>query len=73
MDHHVHGLEVIPEKKLASGITAYELEKETRVIARENGDRGLKAFFGGTANFERKLVDGMKASLASIKAAAEKD
>ena len=33
----------------------------------------VNAFFGGTANFERELIDGMKASLTRIKAAAEKD
>src|SRR6185312_1649244 len=30
-----------------------------------------KAFFGGVPNFERELVEGMNASLARIKAAAE--
>jgi hypothetical protein len=32
----------------------------------------VNAFLGGTAQFERELVDGMNASLAKIKAAAEK-
>ena len=31
----------------------------------------VNALFGGTASFERELVDGMNASLAKIKAAAE--
>ena len=31
----------------------------------------VNRFMGGTASFERELVDGMNASLAKIKAAAE--
>jgi hypothetical protein len=31
----------------------------------------VNALFGGAENFERDLVDGMNASLANIKAAAE--
>jgi hypothetical protein len=31
----------------------------------------VNALFGGTENFERELVEGMNASLAKIKAAAE--
>jgi hypothetical protein len=31
----------------------------------------VNAFFGGVRNFERELVEGMNASLARIKAAAE--
>jgi hypothetical protein len=32
----------------------------------------INALLGGTANFVRELVEGMNASLAKIKAAAEK-
>jgi hypothetical protein len=32
----------------------------------------VNALFGGTSNFERELVEGMNASLANIKATAEK-
>jgi hypothetical protein len=31
----------------------------------------VNAFFGGVPSFERELVEGMNASLAHIKAAAE--
>jgi hypothetical protein len=49
------------------------------VIESRHAENGIKpvssmavnALFGGTANFERELVDGMNASLAKIKAAAE--
>jgi uncharacterized protein YndB with AHSA1/START domain len=63
-------------------IWSYELQpipKGTRVIESRHAENGVKpvsamavnALFGGTANFERELVDGMNASLAKIKAAAE--
>jgi uncharacterized protein YndB with AHSA1/START domain len=65
-------------------IWSYELEpngERTRVIESRHAENGVtavsnltvNAFFGGTANFERELIDGMKASLTRIKAAAEKD
>jgi uncharacterized protein YndB with AHSA1/START domain len=64
-------------------IWSYELEPNgqgTRVIESRHAENGVTAFsnlsvnalFGGTANFERELVEGMNASLANIKAAAEK-
>jgi uncharacterized protein YndB with AHSA1/START domain len=64
-------------------IWSYELESNgegTRVTESRHAENGVSAFsnltvnalFGGTANFERELVDGMNASLAKIKAAAEK-
>lgn len=64
-------------------IWSYELEPHgagTRVTESrhaENGTRAVSnltvnAFLGGTDNFERELVEGMNASLARIKAAAEK-
>jgi uncharacterized protein YndB with AHSA1/START domain len=64
-------------------VWSYELEPNgegTRVIESRHAENGVSAFsnltvnalFGGTANFERELVDGMNASLANIKAAAEK-
>jgi uncharacterized protein YndB with AHSA1/START domain len=63
-------------------IWSYELEPNgqgTRVIESRHAENGVTAFssisvktlFGGTANFERELVEGMNASLAKIKAAAE--
>ena len=63
-------------------IWSYELQPisgGTRVIESRHAENGTKpvssmavnALFGGTANFERELVDGMNASLAKIKAAAE--
>ncbi|CAM4453081.1 Polyketide cyclase / dehydrase and lipid transport [Mycobacterium basiliense] len=63
-------------------IWSYELEPNgtgTRVIESRHAENGVSAFssmsvnafFGGNANFERELVDGMNASLAKIKAAAE--
>jgi len=63
-------------------IWSYELESNgegTRVTESRHAENGVSAFsnltvnalFGGTANFERELVDGMNASLANIKAAAE--
>ena len=64
-------------------VWSYELEpngESTRVIESRHAENGvtavsnlsINAFFGGTANFESELIDGMKASLAKIKAAAEK-
>jgi|ERR1700742_2998291 uncharacterized protein YndB with AHSA1/START domain len=64
-------------------IWSYELEpngRHTRVIESRHAENGISAFsslsvnalFGGTSNFERELLDGMNASLANIKAAAEK-
>jgi uncharacterized protein YndB with AHSA1/START domain len=63
-------------------IWSYELEPNgqgTRVIESRHAENGVTAFssmsinalMGGTANFERELVEGMNASLAKIKAAAE--
>ena len=63
-------------------IWSYELqatEQGTRVIESRHAENGAKpvanfavnAFFGGVPNFERELVEGMNASLARIKAAAE--
>lgn len=63
-------------------IWSYELEPSgegTRVIESRHAENGVTAFsnlsvkalFGGTDNFERELLDGMNASLARIKAAAE--
>ncbi len=65
-------------------IWTYELERNgegTRVIESRHAENGVTAFsnlsvnalFGGTANFEGELLEGMNASLANIKAAAEKD
>jgi len=64
-------------------IWSYELESNgqgTRVIEVRHAENGISAFanmsinalLGGTTNFERELVEGMNASLAKIKAAAEK-
>jgi hypothetical protein len=56
-------VEMIPDQKLAFRVNAnntiwsYELH--------------VNALLGGTASFERELVDGMNASLAKIKAEAE--
>ena len=63
-------------------IWSYELEpngQATRVIESRHAENGISAFsnvsvnalFGGTANFERELLEGMNTSLAKIKAAAE--
>ncbi len=63
-------------------IWSYELQpipEGTRLIESRHAENGVKpvstmtvnALLGGTANFERELVDGMNASLAKIKAAAE--
>jgi excisionase family DNA binding protein len=64
-------------------IWSYELEPNgegTRVIESRHAENGVSAFstlsvnalFGGTASFERELLQGMNTSLANIKAAAEK-
>ena len=64
-------------------IWSYELEpngRGTRVTESRHAENGVTAFsnlsvnalFGGTANFERELLAGMNASLANIKAVAEK-
>ena len=64
-------------------IWSYELEpvgQGTRVIESRHAENGVSAFsnlsqnalFGGTDSFERELLDGMNASLAKIKAAAER-
>lgn len=63
-------------------VWSYELEPSgegTRLIESRHAENGVtavsnlsvKAFFGGTDNFEHELLDGMNASLAHIKAAAE--
>jgi uncharacterized protein YndB with AHSA1/START domain len=64
-------------------VWSYELQPipqgGTRVIESRHAENGVKPvsgmavnrFMGGTARFERELVDGMNASLARIKAAAE--
>jgi len=63
-------------------IWTYELEpngESTRVVESRHAENGLSAFstlsinalLGGTASFERELIEGMNASLAKIKAAAE--
>lgn len=63
-------------------IWSYELESNgdgTRLIESRHAENGLSAvssltinaLFGGATNFERELVEGMNASLAKIKAAAE--
>jgi len=63
-------------------VWSYELQpipEGTRVIESRHAENGVKpvsgmavnTLMGGTANFERELVDGMNASLAKIKAAAE--
>jgi len=64
-------------------IWSYELEPNaqgTRVIESRHAENGVSAFsnvsvnalFGGTTNFESELLEGMNASLANIKATAEK-
>lgn len=81
-------VEVVPERRLAFRVNAnrtiwsYELEANgqgTRVIESRHAENGVSTvsnlsvkLFGGTASFERELVDGMNTSLARIKAAAEK-
>ncbi len=63
-------------------VWSYELQSipgGTRVIESRHAENGVKpvsgmavnALMGGTASFERELIDGMHASLARIKAAAE--
>jgi uncharacterized protein YndB with AHSA1/START domain len=63
-------------------IWSYELEPTengTRVTESRHAENGVKAIsnmtvnalFGGVPSFERELVEGMNASLARIKAAAE--
>jgi uncharacterized protein YndB with AHSA1/START domain len=63
-------------------IWSYELQPipdGTRVIESRLAENGINpvpnmtinTLFGGTANFEQELVDGMNTSLAKIKAAAE--
>ncbi len=63
-------------------IWSYELEPTdvgTRVVESRHAENGVKAIsnlsvnalLGGVPNFERELVEGMNASLARIKAAAE--
>jgi uncharacterized protein YndB with AHSA1/START domain len=63
-------------------VWSYELQAipgGTRVIESRHAENGVKAIsgmavntlMGGTDNFERELVEGMNASLAKIKAAAE--
>ena len=64
-------------------VWSYELEPQgqgTRVVESRHAENGVSAFsnlsvnalFGGTANFERELLEGMNTSLANIKAVAEK-
>jgi uncharacterized protein YndB with AHSA1/START domain len=63
-------------------VWSYELQPipgGTRVIESRHAENGVKpissvavnALMGGTESFERELVEGMNASLAKIKAAAE--
>ena len=63
-------------------VWTYELEPTdtgTRLVESRNAENGVKAmsnfavgaFMGGVPSFERELVDGMNASLARIKSAAE--
>jgi uncharacterized protein YndB with AHSA1/START domain len=63
-------------------VWSYELQpipEGTRVIESRHAENGVKpisgmavnTLMGGTENFERELVEGMNASLAKIKAAAE--
>ncbi len=64
-------------------IWSYELESNgegTRVIESRHAENGVSAFanlsinslLGETTNFEHELIEGMNASLAGVKAAAEK-
>jgi len=64
-------------------VWCYELEPTdigTRVVETRHAENGVKAFsnmtvnalFGGVPSFEQELVEGMNASLARIKAAAER-
>lgn len=63
-------------------VWSYELEPTaggTRVVESRHAENGtkavssllVKAFMGGESGFDDEMVDGMNASLASIKAAAE--
>ncbi|MDY6996297.1 MAG: SRPBCC family protein [Actinomycetota bacterium] len=63
-------------------VWSYELEPTatgTRVIETRHAENGVKpisnvlvnSFMGGVPSFEQELIDGMNASLARIKAAAE--
>jgi len=63
-------------------VWSYELEptdQGTRLTESRHAENGVSAFsnlsqnalFGGTANFEHELLEGMNTSLANIKAAAE--
>ncbi|HLR99229.1 MAG TPA: SRPBCC family protein, partial [Mycolicibacillus parakoreensis] len=63
-------------------VWSYELEatpEGTRLTESRHAENGVKpisemtvkTFMGGPENFERELLDGMDASLAAIKAAAE--
>ncbi|MEB4207983.1 SRPBCC family protein [Mycobacterium sp. 94-17] len=63
-------------------VWSYELEPSgegTRLIESRNAENGVTAFsnlsvnalLGGTTNFEHELLDGMNATLARLKAAAE--
>lgn len=63
-------------------VWSYELEQipgGTRVVESRHAENGVKpvsgmavnTLMGGTASFERELVEGMNTSLAKIKAAAE--
>jgi uncharacterized protein YndB with AHSA1/START domain len=65
-------------------VWSYQLEPHdqgTRVIESRHAENGVSAlsnltantFLGGTAEFESELLAGIQASLAKIKAAAEKD
>lgn len=64
-------------------VWSYELEPTatgTRVVESRHAENGVKPasnflvnlLLGGVPNFEQELVDGMNASLARIKAVAEK-
>ncbi|WP_156690185.1 SRPBCC family protein [Mycobacterium sp. Marseille-P9652] len=64
-------------------VWTYELEpigEGTRIVESRHAENGVtaisnltvNAFFGGTSNFEGELLDGMNASLARIKSAAER-
>ena len=75
-------IEMIPDQKLAFRVNANNTvwsEGTTEHVESRHAENGVKpvssmavnALFGGTASFERELIDGMNASLAKIKAAAE--
>ena len=79
--------ELIPDQKLAfrvntnNTIWSYELQpipEGTRVVESRHAENGVTPFsamgvnlMGGADSFDREMVDGMYASLAKIKAAAE--